>query len=178
MTASIRGTVLLLVLSCLYGGIQPDRLRAEQDTAVPTSCAADAEAKDPTQDDRYQRFEKLLTRAKLKGRFTILGREDREPAPEEYTILSVKKTETGDFWLFRARIKYGDKDVTVPLPLEVKWAGDTPMITLTDFTIPGMGTFSSRVVLYNNKYAGTWTHGKVGGHLYGIIEKMDEEEEE
>jgi len=63
----------------------------------------------------------------------------------------------------------------VPLPLEVKWSGDTPVITLTNFTIPALGTFTSRVLIYNGKYAGTWTHGKVGGHLFGTIEKMDEE---
>ena len=45
------------------------------------------------------------------------------------------------------------------------------MITLTDFTVPGLGTFSARVLIYRNKYAGTWSHGDVGGHLFGTIEK-------
>ncbi len=39
-----------------------------------------------------------------------------------------------------------------------------------------MGTFSARVVIYNKKYAGTWTHGKVGGHLFGVIEKAASDE--
>jgi hypothetical protein len=81
----------------------------------------------------------------------------------------------GDYWLFNTRIKYGKNDVQVPLPLEVKWAGTTPMITLTDFTVPGLGTFSARVVIYRNKYAGTWSHGEVGGHLFGTIEKNAED---
>ena len=111
---------------------------------------------------------------KLVGRFTIIGRDDGELPKEEYTIESVKKLPDGDYWEFKARIKYGQNDVTVPLQLEVKWAGTTPMITLTDFTIPGMGTFSSRVVIYKKRYAGTWTHGKVGGHLFGVIEKLED----
>ena len=49
------------------------------------------------------------------------------------------------------------------------------MITLTDFTVPGLGTFSARVVIYRNKYAGTWSHGEVGGHLFGTIEKNAED---
>jgi hypothetical protein len=27
-------------------------------------------------------------------------------------------------------------------------------------------------VIYNKKYAGTWTHGEVGGHLFGTLEKV------
>jgi hypothetical protein len=86
--------------------------------------------------------------------------------------------EAGDYWLLTSRIKYGKNDITLPLPLEIKWAGDTPVITLTDFTIPSLGTFSSRVVIYDNAYAGTWSHGKVGGHLFGTIEKIKAETKE
>ncbi|MBI2481575.1 MAG: hypothetical protein HYV60_23910, partial [Planctomycetia bacterium] len=125
-----------------------------------------AEAKPSTQPDNrealYKQFGDTLSGVKLVGRFTILGKDDGPLPKEEYTINSVTKLPDGDYWLFNARIKYGANDVTVPLPLEVKWAGDTPIITLTDFTIPGMGTFSARVVIYNKKYAGTWTHGKAG----------------
>ncbi len=125
------------------------------------------------QEALFKRFEQSLSGVKLVGRFTILGKDDGPLPKEEYTINSVTKLPDGDLWLFNARIKYGQNDLTVPLPLEVKWAGDTPIVTLTDFTIPGMGTFSARVVFYHKKYAGTWTHGKVGGHLFGTIEKNE-----
>jgi len=124
----------------------------------------------------FKRFEQTLSGVKLVGRFTILGKDDGPLPKEEYTINSVAKLPEGDYWLFKSRIKYGQNDVTVPLPLEVKWAGDTPIITLTDFTIPGMGTFSARVVIDNKKYAGTWAHGKAGGHLFGVIEKTAPDE--
>lgn len=132
---------------------------------------------DADQAERFEKFEKTLGGAKLIGQFTILGKEADELPKEEYVIRSVRKMPKGDYWLFQARIKYGDKDVTLPLPLEVKWAGDTPVITLSDLSIPGLGTFSSRVVIYNDKYAGTWTHGKVGGHLFGVVEPLDEDQE-
>ena len=63
---------------------------------------------------------------------------------------------SGDIWLFRTRLKYNDREIPVPIPLSVKWAGDTPVITLTDLAIPGVGTYSARVVLYRDQYAGTW----------------------
>jgi len=148
------------------------------------TTAEDAPGKDKRtvasndREDLYKLFEKKLSGVKLVGQFTILGRDTGDLPSESYTINSVKKMSEGDYWLFNARIQYGDKDVAVPLPLEVKWAGNTPVITLTDFTIPAMGTFSSRVVIYKNKYAGTWTHGKVGGHLFGVIEKVEESDAE
>jgi hypothetical protein len=131
----------------------------------------------PGQAELFKNFESLLNGVKLVGRFTVIGRDPNRTSQEEYTIRSVKKLPEGDYWLFNTRIKYGDHDVTLPLPLQVKWAGDTPIITLTELTIPGLGTFSSRVIIYNNKYAGTWTHGDVGGHLFGVVEKLEESEQ-
>jgi len=132
----------------------------------------------PSREELIKKLEDDLTNVKLIGQFTVTGREDRAPKPEEYTITSAIKLPDGDVWLLKARIKYGDKDVTVPIPLEIKWAGDTPVITLTNLAIPGLGTFTSRVVIYDNQYAGTWQHGKVGGNLFGRIEKVKEEKAE
>jgi len=139
---------------------------AKQDTK-PAATDADQAA-------LFQHFKKTLSGVKLVGHFTIVGKDNAALPKEEYTIESVEKLPDGDYWLFKTRIKYGNKDATLPLPLEVKWAGKTPVITLTDFTVPGMGTFSARVVIYNKKYAGTWKHGEVGGHLFGVIDKLDD----
>jgi hypothetical protein len=43
------------------------------------------------------------------------------------------------------------------------------VITLDSVTIPGLGTFSSRVVIDGPLYAGTWQHDAVGGHMFGKI---------
>ncbi len=84
---------------------------------------------------------------------------------------------TPDELFFPARIvlsfRFGQ--VTLPMPLPVKWVGDVPVISMKDLNIPGLGVFSAHVVIDGDKYAGTWAHGKVGGHLYGTIEKMKKE---
>ena len=36
-------------------------------------------------------------------------------------------------------------------------------------------TFDSRVLFHGNRYVGTWQHGEVGGHMWGMIEKKAEE---
>ena len=143
-------------------------------TGVVLPAETSAPAKTPPQAELFHKFEQTMSGAVLAGQFTILGKDRGQMPPEEYTIRRVSKLADGDYWLFQARIKYGDKDVTLPLPLEVKWAGDTPVITLTDLTIPGLGTFSARVVIDSGKYAGTWTHGEVGGHMFGVIKRNAE----
>ena len=127
----------------------------------------------PSQAELIKKLEKDLTGVKLVGRFTVTGKDDMTPKDEEYTIQSAMKLDEPDLWLLKARIKYGKTDGTFPIPLEIKWAGDTPVITLTNLEIPGLGTFSSRVVIYEGRYAGTWQHGDVGGHLFGILKRAD-----
>ncbi len=76
---------------------------------------------------------------------------------------------SGDVWMFQARMNLGGHDIPVPIPVAIKWAGDTPVITLTDLSIPGMGSYTARVVLYRNRYAGTWSGKDHGGELFGSI---------
>jgi hypothetical protein len=125
--------------------------------------------KTPTQEELFEKFKTTLTGATLVGNFTVLGQEEQNLRREEYTISSVQKLDEGDYWLFKARIKYGDTDRTIPMPLEVKWAGTTPVITLDNVTFPGMGTFDARVVIHDGQYVGTWRHGEKGGQLFGFI---------
>ena len=133
----------------------------------------------PEKQKLYDLFQKKLNNVQFKGNFTVLGREQKGDLPKEtYTIKSVKKLPEGEYWLFTARVQYGGKDITVPMSLQVQWADTTPIITLTNANIPGLGTFSSRVVIYKNKYAGTWSHGDVGGHLFGTIEPAPAEKKD
>ncbi len=149
-----------LLLGCL--AVFPNSLLAQEGDAT-------------TQDERFAKFSELLTGSKFVGNFTVVGQDNSNLTPEEYHIKSVKKSDRGNEWVFTARIKYQGHDVSLPISLDVEWAGDTPIITVTDWTMFGIGPFSSRVVIYNGKYAGTWSHGDVGGHMFGEI-RPDEAE--
>ena len=98
---------------------------------APTVTAQDTTskpAKPATKDELIKKLKDTLTNAKLTGKFTILGKEDKSPAAEEYTIVSAQKVDEGDLWLLKARIKYGDKDITLPVPIEIQWVGETPIM--------------------------------------------------
>lgn len=137
-----------------------------------------AESKeDKAQAEREAAFTKLLSGATLVGHFTMTGEKTPDaPKEEKYTITKLSKFQ-GDIWLFQVRIQYGDHDVTLPLPLPVKWVGDTPMIYLDNMPVPGLGTFNSRVIFSEGKYAGTWSGKDHGGHLYGEIVPPSEEKD-
>ena len=42
--------------------------------------------------------------------------------------------------------------------------------TLDDVMVPGFGTFTCRVMIDGDQYAGTWSGGDHGGHMFGRIE--------
>lgn len=151
---------------------QPPASGETEGTAPAEQQAADGTA------ERDERFAAYMTGSKLVGRFTVLGKEDGEMPEEEYTISKCEKLPEANLFRFTARIRYGDTDTELPMDLPVEWAGNTPMISLSNLWIPGLGTFSSRVLIHGDRYAGTWTHGDVGGHLFGVIRRAEEPQEE
>lgn len=135
--------------------------------ALVALCACSRSTGESEQARLEREFGSTMTGAVLAGKFS-LGEKISE---DRYTISKASKL-AGDTWLIHTRIQYGTHDVTVPVPVTVKWAGDTPVITLTDATIPSMGKFTARVLIYRGNYAGYWANeaGK-GGQMWGRIER-------
>jgi hypothetical protein len=128
----------------------------------------------PPLPELIKKLESKLSGATLVGVFTVDGlKSDRPPKQDKYTLGKVSKLPEADLWNFEAKVGFGGSNATIPIVVAIKWAGDTPMIQLTNTTIPGLGTFSTRVFFYEDRYAGTWQHGPFGGHMYGRIEKGD-----
>jgi hypothetical protein len=118
--------------------------------------------------DLERQFTEQMQGAALVGGFTIDGREDRPPSADRYDVSSVQKV-GDDRWQFNAKI--GETGVSLPIVVPMRWIGDTPVIEMTDYTIPTVGTFSVRLMFYQDRYFGSWQHGKVGGHMFGAIKK-------
>lgn len=72
------------------------------------------------------KFKEQLTNAKFDGTWRPLKNgELGETKSDKYTIQSAVKS-GNDVWLIYARIDYGGKQTVIPVPVQVKWAGDTP----------------------------------------------------
>jgi hypothetical protein len=117
------------------------------------------------------KFRNTLSNCVFNGRWCLIEKGKlTEEYQDKYTIQGATKS-GNDVWLIYARIQYGGKDVTVPVPVQLKWAGDTPVITLEKVSIPGLGTYSARVLVHENTYAGSWSANDHSGMLHGVIEK-------
>src|SRR5687767_2070300 len=120
-----------------------------------------------------RQFADRMRNVAMVGTFTIAGRESRTPEPDRYQIASVEKV-GDDLWRFNAKMDccgMGGSGA-IPIVVPMRWVGDTPVIMMTDTSLPGIGTFTVRVFFYGDRYAGTWQHGPVGGHMAGRIEKQ------
>lgn len=145
---------------------------------VGVAGAQEKGAAKPNREELEKAFAERMTGAVLVGHYSVVGKDSKPANPERYELKKVSKF-AEDLWIFEARVKYGQTDVTLPLTLRMIWAEDTPMITLTNATLPGLGSaFGARVIFHGDLYAGTWQHGKVGGHLWGTIEKADANKDE
>ncbi|MBM3779550.1 MAG: hypothetical protein FJW23_15145 [Acidimicrobiia bacterium] len=123
--------------------------------------------------DRERAFAEQLTGAALVGSFTSLGRENPSPRPDRYDISSVEKVDD-DLWRFNVRMRHATVDITVPVVVPLTFVNGLPLISMTDYDIPGLGRFSAHVVFDGDWYAGTWKAGTAGGgHMFGRIEKED-----
>jgi hypothetical protein len=152
----------LLVSALAAAGALP-RQAAEPTPSTPDQARLEAE------------FARRMTGATLRGRFTVDQAPDAAPQEEIYRLGAVEKL-GGERWRFDAGIEYGGKSYSLPLILDVKWAGDTPVITLTDLSIPMLGTFTARVVVYGERYAGIWDGGDHGGQMFGRLIPADAEQ--
>ena len=115
-------------------------------------------------------FQESMSGVTLTGRFTRQGGDAL--AEDKYTIEKATRLKD-DLWQFSARVKFGGQEITVPVSIHVRWAGDTPVLTLTDESVAGMGKYSVRIVVYKGQYSGIWSNSQGrGGQMFGSVVKI------
>ena len=122
------------------------------------------------------KFKETMTGVTLTGRFSsIKDGVLSEPKSEKYTIVSVEKG-NGDAWTVNAKLHYGGQEIVAPIPVQVKWAGDTAVMSVDALRIPGPNgygnnAYSARLLIHDGTYSGTWSGGNHGGMMMGLIVK-------
>ncbi|HEY2148465.1 MAG TPA: hypothetical protein VGH32_11040 [Pirellulales bacterium] len=164
---AILGSLIVILPAVVRSADEPRDKPAAASPAKPVPQRAEEKA------ELEKKFSESLSGATLDGYFSETPGDESKPKPSKYVINKVSKI-SGDLWLFEARIKYNDHDVTIPVPLAVRWAGDTPVITLDSAEIPGFGSFTARVLIHDDSFAGMWSGGSHRGELYGRVVKGSE----
>jgi hypothetical protein len=134
----------------------------------PTTGSTAAAQTKKTQAELEAELSKLLSGATLEGSFNTTGpgSDVARLSADKYSLGEVRKL-AGNTWMIQAKMR----DAMIPLPLPIEWAGDTPVIIVDNFTIPGMGTFSARVMFFADHYSGYWKHDERGGSMFGVIHR-------
>lgn len=157
-------TTLGLLLALLAGWLcLPTTGHADGSAAAPSTAPA-------TMPAHIADFARRMHQVELAGQFST--GDDARPAGNENYQISSARWLGGESWLIFARVRYGQRDVTLPVPVQVRFAGDTPVVCLDEVRLPLLGTYSARVVFHGDRYAGTWSGGKSGGHLWGTIRPL------
>ena len=150
----------------------------QSNESAPTTASKPAE-KSEDQAQREKQFTEMLTNVVLEGSWQVAHGDDlggkaplSQPRTDRYTIDAVRKV-GDDQWIVGARVEYMEKDVTLPVPVRVIWAGDTPVITLDSMNLPGLGRYSARVMFHRGYYSGVWHGDNYGGVMSGRIIKTD-----
>ncbi len=158
--------LLSLVLSVVACGPRVEKSSKDQERLAAAATVVMSE--------NDQALQQLLNGSRLTGSFTMKGKHAIDGvAKDSYVIQSLEKV-SDVRWRFMVRISYMKTDVTVPLFLPIRWAGDTAVICVDDVFVPGIGTYSARVLFDKNRYAGTWSGDDYGGHLFGLVEPLNE----
>ena len=139
---------------------------AQQATAAPAREAMPEVAMNAAE----KQFRESMSNVSLKGFFTVS--DGGETHDDGYTIGKITKIDD-DLWSFEARIEHNGRAFSAEVKVPVKWAGDTPVLTLSNYLIKGHGVYSARILIYNGMYAGTWGSHSNGGKMFGKIVKYE-----
>ena len=119
-------------------------------------------------------FVALLKNATLKGTWAPVRQEQLGASrkDEGYRIARVEKKD-GDKWALVYLVTYEGKEIEYPMPVTVKFAGDTAVLILDNVRAGrGKANWSARVMFHEKVYTGRWweTGNKEhGGTIEGVI---------
>lgn len=173
------GTMFAVVVAIIAAG--SSATAAAQDPPPPPKPKT-TPAPPPANTDEQARLEqvfiKLMTNVVLAGSWQMTGKDGEltEARDDRYDIVSVSKG-YADHWVVSARMQFGGNEMIMPFPVRVVWAGDTPIITIDDFAVPGAGTYTARVMIYRDYYCGSWFGKGYSGIMSGRIVPAGDAEE-
>lgn len=119
-------------------------------------------------------FVATLKNATLKGTWAPVQQAQLGTTRKDdgYRIARVEKRD-GDKWSLVYLVNYQGKDIDYPMPVTVKFAGDTAVLILDNVRAGrGKANWSARIMFHENVYTGRWweTGNKEhGGTIEGVI---------
>jgi len=131
-------------------------------------------AEEKSQDEMETSFSAMLKNSYLRGTWVPVKGDDTESEKgDSYQVVRATKIK-GDSWEIVSRTNYQGKEIEFPIPVIIKWAGDTAVMILDEIPTAGGKKYSARVMFHKDRYAGSWWgKNQPGGLLSGIITQQE-----
>lgn len=115
----------------------------------------------------------MLKDATLEGTWVpVSGAEAGVQKSDTYRVVRAEKID-GDQWRIVSKINYQGQEIELPIPVTIKWAGDTAVLILDQVATGGGKTYSARVLFHNDRYAGSWwAENQPGGLISGVVTRQ------
>jgi len=147
---------------------------------LPPSFSSTVAAQDPAATNELPREEqviKFLSEVKFVGKITIESSEDRQESRMQtyaFRISKCEKLPDADMYRCTVFVNAGEVETRLANPINVKilWIENTPVITVDKHMNPSLKSFRGRVLIFEERCAGSWQFGKIGGHVFGRFEKL------
>lgn len=138
------------------------------------SIANLASAQEKSTTDLEAEFSAMLKNATLKGSWVPIQQGSTgEEKSDAYQVVRATKRK-GDLWEIVSKVKHQGKEIEYPIPVIIKWAGDTAVMILDNVQTGGGKSYSARVLFHNDRYAGSWWgENQPGGLLSGAITRAE-----
>ena len=125
----------------------------------PAAAPAQAPAKEPAASEltaAEAAFAAMLKNATLKGSWApidkrLLGEEKQDG----YRIVRAEKIK-GSQWSLISRFTFQGKEINVPFPVTVHFAGDAAVMALDTIPLGDGSVWSARILFHDDVYAGSW----------------------
>ena len=112
-------------------------------------------------------LKRLLSGATLSGFLSAEG--SPQPRPASLQIKRLEKSAGPHDWTFQVALQAAGNTEECPLTADVHWAGSTPVISIHEVNIPGVGTVSAKLLINNWLFAGIWVHNDKRGQVWGEV---------
>ncbi|MEM7383827.1 MAG: hypothetical protein AAF514_02685 [Verrucomicrobiota bacterium] len=148
---------------------------------IGTSAAIAQEAPKPAAPPAEMdeaRFSAMLKGATLKGTWAAVGPVGvGDNKKDGYEVVEARKVK-GDNWVMVSKFEYGGQMMQIPVPVVVKFAGDTAVMFVNNLPTGDGATWSARILYHDDVYTGSWWEAskKKGGILSGVIVREGEKE--
>ncbi len=116
----------------------------------------------------HESFGRLMNGATVSG--LLVNSTTGKQTDVAVEIQGLKQLDGVHRWDLQVLKRSGGSGEAVPLEVEVRWEHSTPVLVIENQTLPSVGPFSCRAVVYNHSVIASWKTSEQRGTFSGSLD--------